>query len=154
MFTDFFYCLKNFGVPVSMNEWQTLMDALELGMAGSSLTGFYFLTRALLVKTEAHYDRFDLAFASYFHDVATPEGLPEKIWEWLDKELLPPEITEEMRQRHQQLNLDEMKRMLEKDYKSSMRSITEAIAGWAPEEPRPSDIQGIIRAVSVSVAQG
>jgi uncharacterized protein with von Willebrand factor type A (vWA) domain len=117
MFTEFFYDLKNFGVPVSLNEWQTLMDALEIGLAGSSLTGFYFLARALLVKTEAHYDRFDLAFASYFHDVETPEDLPEKIWEWLDRELPPLEITEEMRQRHQQLDLDEMKRLLEQRLK-------------------------------------
>ncbi len=117
MFTEFFYYLKNFGVPVSMNEWQTLMDALEKGMAGSSLTGFYFLARALLVKTEAHYDRFDLAFASYFKDVSTPEGLPDKIWSWLDKELPQLEITEEMRKKHQQLDLDEMKRMLEERLK-------------------------------------
>lgn len=78
MFTNFFYTLKNFGVPVSMNEWQTVLEALELGMAGSSLTGFYYLSRALLVKTEAHYDRFDMAFATFFGDIETPEGLPEK----------------------------------------------------------------------------
>lgn len=113
MFTHFYYHLKHFGVPVSFSEWQTLMEALEAGMAGSSLTGFYFLCRAILVKTEAHYDRFDLAFASYFSDVETPEGLPEKIWEWLDKELPQIEVTEEMRRKHQQLDLDEMKRMLE-----------------------------------------
>ena len=48
MFTNFFYTLKNFGLPVSMNEWQSLLEALEAGMAGSSLTGFYYLCRALL----------------------------------------------------------------------------------------------------------
>jgi len=113
MFTNFFYTLKNFGVPVSMNEWQTVLEALELGMAGSSLTGFYYLSRALLVKTEAHYDRFDMAFATFFGDIETPEGLPEKIWEWLDKELPQLEITDEMRRQHRQLDLDELKRMLE-----------------------------------------
>ena len=79
MFTKFFYTLKNFGVPVSMNEWQALLEALEAGMAGSSLTGFYYLSRAVLVKTEAHYDRFDMAFAAFFSDIETPEGLPDKI---------------------------------------------------------------------------
>lgn len=113
MFTEFYYYLKNFGVPVSMNEWQTLMEALEMGMAGSSLTGFYQLCRSVLVKTEAHYDRFDLAFASYFGDIETPEGLPDKIWDWLDKELPSIEVTEEMRRNHRQLDMDEMKRMLE-----------------------------------------
>ncbi len=81
-------------------------------MAGSSLTGFYYLCRALLVKTEAHYDRFDMAFARYFHDIETPEGLPDKIWEWLDKELPPIEVTDEMRRNHKQLDIEEMKRML------------------------------------------
>lgn len=113
MFTHFFYVLKNYGIPVSMNEWQALLEALEQGLAGSSLTGFYYLCRSVLVKSEAHYDRFDMAFASYFGDVETPEGLPDKIWEWLDKELPPLEITDEMRRKHQQLDLDELKQLLE-----------------------------------------
>jgi uncharacterized protein with von Willebrand factor type A (vWA) domain len=113
MFTKFYYYLKHFGVPVSMNEWQTLMEALDMGLAGSSLTGFYQLCRSVLVKTEAHYDRFDLAFASYFGDIETPEGLPDKIWEWLNKELPQIEITDEMRRNHMQIDMDEMKRMLE-----------------------------------------
>lgn len=113
MFTQFFYTLKHFGVPVSMNEWQSMLEALEAGMARSSLTGFYYLCRALLVKTEAHYDRFDMAFAHFFGDIETPEGLPEKIWAWLDKELPPIEVTDEMRRNHRQLDIEELKRMLE-----------------------------------------
>ncbi|MDD3879817.1 MAG: VWA domain-containing protein, partial [Syntrophomonas sp.] len=113
MFTKFYYTLKDFGIPVSFNEWQLLLEALEAGMAGSSLTGFYYLCRAVLVKTEAHYDRFDQAFASFFGDIETPEGLPEKIWEWLDKELPEMEVSEAMRANHQQLDLEELKRMLE-----------------------------------------
>jgi uncharacterized protein with von Willebrand factor type A (vWA) domain len=112
MFTGFYYMLKNFGVPVTMNEWQTLLEALEMGMA-RGLTQFYMLCRSVLVKTEAHYDRFDMAFASYFKEVQTPEGLPEKIWDWLDKELPEIEVTEEMKRNHRQLDLDELKRMLE-----------------------------------------
>ena len=113
MFTNFFYTLKHFGLPVSMNEWDSLLEALEAGMGGASLTGFYHLCRALLIKTEAHYDRFDLAFATFFRNIETPEGLPDKIWEWLNKELPELEITDEMRRNHQQLDLDELKRMLE-----------------------------------------
>jgi len=113
VFTDFYYVLKDNGVPVSMNEWYALLDALEMGLAGSSLTTFYHLCRAILVKTEAHYDRFDLAFAQYFHGVETPEDLPETIWEWLNKNLPPMEITEEMRRNHKQLDLETLKKMLE-----------------------------------------
>ncbi|MDO4539624.1 MAG: VWA domain-containing protein [Syntrophomonadaceae bacterium] len=113
MFTDFFYYLRHYGIKVSMNEWQTLMDALDQGLAAASLTNFYQLSRSILVKTEAHYDRFDLAFANYFQDIETPDGLPDKIWQWLDKELPELEVTEEMRKNHQMLDFDELKRMLE-----------------------------------------
>ncbi len=118
MFTEFYYHLKNFGVPVSFNEWQTLMEGLEEGLAGSSLTGFYYLCRAVLVKTEAYYDRFDLAFASYFSDVETPEGLPEQIFQWLDKTLPPKtEIPADMRGFKETKSLDELIKMFEERLK-------------------------------------
>ena len=87
MFTEFFFELRAQGVPVSMNEWYTLLEALERGMAYSSLIGFYYLCRAVLIKSEAYYDKFDLAFARFFEGVETPEDLPEQIWEWLEREL-------------------------------------------------------------------
>ena len=40
MFTKFFYTLKNFGVPVTMNEWQALLEALD-DDGGCQLTSFY-----------------------------------------------------------------------------------------------------------------
>jgi len=46
LFTEFFYYLRNFGVPVALNEWQDLMEALDRGMAESSLHSFYQLSRA------------------------------------------------------------------------------------------------------------
>lgn len=118
MFTEFYYHLKSFGVPVSFNEWQTLMEGLEAGLAGSSLTGFYYLSRAVLVKTEAYYDRFDMAFASYFSGVETPEGLPEQIFQWLDKELPPmTEIPADMRNFRETKDLDELIKMFEERLK-------------------------------------
>ncbi|MGE5403927.1 MAG: vWA domain-containing protein [Candidatus Saccharibacteria bacterium] len=117
MFTEFYYVLKNHGVPVSMNEWYTLLDALEKGLAGASLTGFYFLARAILVKSEAFYDRFDLAFAQYFYGVETPEELPNTIWDWLDKHLPNLDIDDEMKKKIQQYDLDTLKKMLEERLK-------------------------------------
>lgn len=113
MFTDFYYVLKKNGVPVSMNEWYTLLDALEMGLAGASLTGFYQLCRAVLVKTEAHYDRFDLAFSQFFFGVETPQELPDTIWDWLDKNLPPGVIDDEMREKINLYDLDTLKKMLE-----------------------------------------
>lgn len=86
MFIQFFYELKSEGLPVSLNEWMTLMEALSKDLAFCNLTAFYYLARAILVKSETHYDRFDLAFAKYFQGVQTPEKLLEEALEWLNVE--------------------------------------------------------------------
>ena len=111
MFTEFFFELRAQGVPVSMNEWYTLLEALERGMADSSLIGFYYLCRAVLIKSEAYYDKFDLAFARFFEGVETPEDLPEQIWEWLEREL-PNDHTVRMLGDLKQYDLDTLKQML------------------------------------------
>ena len=76
MFTAFFYLLKDKGLPVSLNEWMTLMEGLDKGLEHASLTGFYYLARAVLVKTEADYDRFDQAFLQYFTGIETVARFP------------------------------------------------------------------------------
>ena len=72
MFLTFFYLLRARGLSVSMNEWMTLMEALNQGLAGASLTSFYHLCRSILIKTEADYDKFDQVFAEYFQGIQTP----------------------------------------------------------------------------------
>ncbi|MDR2163457.1 MAG: VWA domain-containing protein [Clostridiales Family XIII bacterium] len=67
-----------------MNEWMSLTCALEKGLADSSLTGFYHICRNLLVKREADFDTFDVAFAAYFNGVLSASDLPEEFWQWLD----------------------------------------------------------------------
>ncbi|MCR5784513.1 MAG: VWA domain-containing protein [Eubacterium sp.] len=83
MFLSFFYLLRARGLKVSLNEWMTLMEALDKGMARSSLTSFYYLTRSIVVNTEADFDKFDQVFAEYFDGIETPEDLPEEFWKWL-----------------------------------------------------------------------
>lgn len=72
MLVDFFLHLKAAQLPVSTREFLTLLDALEQRVAANSIDEFYFLARTCLVKDEALYDRFNLAFGAYFHGV---EGL-------------------------------------------------------------------------------
>lgn len=83
MFLEFFYLLRAKGLEVSINEWMALVEALDKGLAESSLTGFYYLCRSIVIKTEADYDRFDAVFAEYFKNVQTPEDLPSEFWDWL-----------------------------------------------------------------------
>lgn len=71
MLVDFFLHLKERRVPVTITEFLALLEALQAGMANYSLDDFYALARICLVKNEAHYDRFDVAFAEYFEKIRT-----------------------------------------------------------------------------------
>ncbi|MDO9534491.1 MAG: VWA domain-containing protein [Bacillota bacterium] len=113
MFINFFYLLRNYGVPVSINEWMTLTEALSRGLAFSSLYGFYNLARAVLVKSETHYDRYDLAFQNYFEGIETPVELTERVLDWLQNALPPLNISPEERKQFQDWDLDELRRQLD-----------------------------------------
>src|SRR5262245_127292 len=77
MLIRFFQTLRAAGVPVSLTEILMLLAAREQGtgtlsaaqrvqVPSSALDEFYWLARAILVKDERHYDRFDRAFAAHF----------------------------------------------------------------------------------------
>jgi uncharacterized protein with von Willebrand factor type A (vWA) domain len=66
MLVRFFLLLKSAGVPVSITELLTLLEALDAGLGETSAERFYHLARTCLVKDERHYDRFDRAFAAHF----------------------------------------------------------------------------------------
>ena len=59
MFLEFIYFLRNHGLNVSLSEWMALLEALQLGLAESSLLRFYHLCKAVCIKNEAHYDLYD-----------------------------------------------------------------------------------------------
>jgi uncharacterized protein with von Willebrand factor type A (vWA) domain len=87
MFLTFFTELRSAGVPVSLKEYLTLIEALGEGLAAYSADDFYFLSRAALVKDERNLDRFDRVFGSVFKGIAnTGEALLAEIPdEWLRK---------------------------------------------------------------------
>jgi len=97
--TGFFLHLKAHRLPVSTREFLTLLEALEARVVSGSLDDFYLLARTTLVKNEEHFDRFDLAFASYFRDVASILDARGEIPEdWLRRELMRT-LSEEDRKR-------------------------------------------------------
>ena len=69
MLIDFFFTLKDAKIPVSIQEFLTLLEALQQQVIESSMDDFYYLSRLTLVKDEAHYDKFDRAFAQYFKGI-------------------------------------------------------------------------------------
>ena len=103
MFINFLYELKRSGVPVSLTEWMTLMEALNKGLAHSSLTSFYYLARAVLVKSEVYFDNYDQAFYNYFSCLESPADAFKENLQSLESrqlyQLMPPE-GEEFLQEH------------------------------------------------------
>ncbi len=96
MFVTFFSELKSAGVPVTLREYLTLMEAMEKDIAGRRVEDFYYLARAALVKDERNLDRFDRVFGHVFKGLELlEEGLsPEIPAEWL-KKLAEKFLTEE-----------------------------------------------------------
>ncbi|UCD82766.1 MAG: hypothetical protein JSW26_15425 [Desulfobacterales bacterium] len=73
MFIEFFYKLKNVGIPVSPTAFLTLQKALSKGLV-TTLDDFYTASRAILVKSERYFDLFDQVFAHHFRGAELPEN--------------------------------------------------------------------------------
>ena len=116
MFTDFFYILRKRKVPVSITEWMTLMETLAKGYI-TNLDEFYFLARAILVKSEAYYDHYDIAFQEYFQGIEAPTEISDEILEWLRDPINRLTLSEEDRALFDSLDFDELLKELEKRLK-------------------------------------
>ncbi|WP_417603322.1 vWA domain-containing protein [Primorskyibacter flagellatus] len=66
MFVPFFEKLRDAGVPVSLREYLTFLEAMKAGLATYDVEGFYYLARSAMVKDERNIDKFDRAFAAAF----------------------------------------------------------------------------------------
>jgi uncharacterized protein len=110
----FLYDLRRCGVPVGLQEWTTLMRALNLGLHRSSLRAFYDLARSVLVHSEARFDAYDQAFARTFSGV---EGdaleITAELERWLSDPSRLAELSEEDRAALRALDLPALRRQLE-----------------------------------------
>jgi uncharacterized protein len=73
MFTKFFHELKSAGLPVSLREYLTLMEAMDADLASRRVEDFYYLSRSTLVKDERNLDKFDRVFGHVFKGIETVE---------------------------------------------------------------------------------
>ena len=98
MLINLFQTVRSSGVPCTLRELLDLLGALEKQMVFANIDDFYYLSRAILVKDEKHYDKFDKAFEIYFRGMEKLEDvfqalIPE---DWLrkafEKELDPEEL--------------------------------------------------------------
>jgi uncharacterized protein len=76
----FFTDLRTGGVPVTLPEFLSLLEALAARIVAASPEEFYYLARMALVKDERHFDRFDRVFAEHFQGA-------EKLFERIVAEL-------------------------------------------------------------------
>ena len=65
MFVDFFYLLRENGIPISPTAFLRLQRALGVGII-NSLFDFYTAARTILIKSERYFDLYDRIFAHYF----------------------------------------------------------------------------------------
>ena len=130
MLIDFFYTLRAAKLPVSVKEFLTLLEALQLGVLGPNspepegdgeatgyqIDDFYYLSRTTLVKDEKHFDKFDRAFAAYFKGVEILTDFTKEIpLEWLRKNL-ELNLSPEERAKIEKLGWDELMETLKKRF--------------------------------------
>src|SRR6202040_1072668 len=114
MFATFFTELKQAGVPVTLREYLTLMEAMDKDLAGRRIEDFYYLSRATLVKDERNLDKFDRVFGHVFKGLDfIEEGLAGEIpSEWL-KKLTEKYLTDEEKKQIEALGgLDKLLELL------------------------------------------
>ena len=99
MFIRLFYCLRQFGVPVSTQELIDLNRAVQAGVVFADQQQFYHLARCIMVKDERFFDKFDRGYAAYFDGLAAQpiddvlaqlQQLPK---EWFDLQLLEKNLS-------------------------------------------------------------
>jgi hypothetical protein len=110
MFTAFFQKLREARIPVTIREYLMLLEALQAGVARGSVDGFYYLSRAALVKDEKNFDRFDRVFGEYFRGLMAESqalfgtGIPD---EWL-RRLAERHFSEEELAKLEKMGFQEM----------------------------------------------
>src|SRR3954454_15931595 len=115
MFVQFFSELKQAGVPVTLREYLTLMEAMQADLAGRRVEDFYYLSRATLVKDERNLDKFDRVFGHVFKGLELlSEGIEANIpEEWL-KKLTEKYLTEEEKKQIAAMGWDKLMETLRK----------------------------------------
>ena len=123
MLVNFFHGLKDAGIPVSTRELLDLLEAMKRHLAFADMDDFYHLSRAIMVKDEKYYDRFDRAFGTHFKDL---EGLDDVIEtlipdDWLRSEFMK-QLSDEEKAKIESLGgleklIEEFKKRLEEQKK-------------------------------------
>ena len=115
LFHRFFTDLRAAKIPVSTREYLTLLEALDKGAVEQDIDSFYAVSRAVLVKDERNFDKFDKVFAHFFEgvealgDIFRSDEIPE---DWLRAEM-QKHLTEEEMAELEAMDFDEIMKTLQ-----------------------------------------
>ena len=87
MFIDFFYQLKEVGIPVTPTSFLTLHRAMNSGLV-NSVDDLYTAARTVLVKSEKYFDLYDQVFAHIFTGVELPAAADDEMFDLLASGML------------------------------------------------------------------
>ncbi len=102
MFLNLLDELRAAGIPASVKEHLLLLEALDADAIPREPEQFYYLSRAIYVKDESLYDRFDQVFAKVFRGLETSYAqdgvdLPEEWLKAVAEKYLSPEEMEKIK---------------------------------------------------------
>jgi len=110
-------------VPVTPRELLDLLAAMNKQLVFGSIDDFYNLSRAVMVKDEKYYDRFDRAFGLHFRDLEGVDDVIEALIpdDWLRSEFVK-QLSDEDKAKIESLGgleklIDEFKKRLEEQEK-------------------------------------
>ncbi len=92
------------------------MEALSKGYI-TTLDEFYFLARAILIKSEAYFDHYDIVFEQYFNGITGPAEITDQILAWLKEPGTFKAIAENLSLKFDKLDLANLIKKLEERLK-------------------------------------
>lgn len=108
MLIRFFYFLRQQQIPVSIQEFISLLESLRSPAAPLSIDEFYYLSRLVLIKDERLFDKYDKAFSQFYgllsQELADGTTVPA---DWLVK-TLERELSKEQKAALQKLDLADL----------------------------------------------
>src|SRR5215210_1219753 len=110
MFLQFFISMSEDQVPLTLREYLTLMEALDVDLEEQTVENFYYLSRTALVKDERNLDKFDRVFGTVFKGLESLLDAMEKAdipAEWL-KKLAEKYLTDEEKKQIEAMGWDKL----------------------------------------------
>jgi uncharacterized protein with von Willebrand factor type A (vWA) domain len=115
VFEGFFYGLRAQGISISPTSFLRLQKALSQGLI-RNLDDFYSIARAVMVKTERHFDLYDQVFAAYFlgkeiddrFEAELSDQMQNLLEQWLQDPLSFPFLDDEEREKLRSMDPEEL----------------------------------------------